>query len=266
MTSFQKAVKYFAIVLSFILITGMVAGVVKGVSVLAKFADLTTSDGRVEDVSGEEIKKIRIKLLRTNLEIVQGDSLNAETDNEDITVKEVFGTLVVEENSKSIVDSLKKSELVLTIPKGYTFKEIKITTGAGRFGAELLNAEKIDLNFGAGAVKIDKIVSSERTEMTGGAGKIEIRDGKTHNLNFDMGVGKLDYRAEITGKSEIDCGMGGVDLILLGGEENYSVDLDKGLGLVSIGGVSYNDGIDYGDGENKLDINGGVGEINVSFE
>ncbi len=266
MTNFQKVVKCFAIVLAFSLIAGMTVGVIRGISAIVKVADLTTSDGKVEDVKEETIKKIRIKLFRTDLVIVEGESFNAETDNDDVTVKEVFGTLVVEENSKSIVDSLKKSELVLVIPKGYTFEEIKITTGAGKFGAELLDAEKIDLNFGAGAVTIDKIVSSERTEMTGGAGKIEIRDGKTHNLNFDMGVGKLDYRAEITGESEIDCGMGGVDLILLGGEENYSVDLDKGLGLVSVNGVSYNDGIDYGDGENKLDINGGVGEIKVNFE
>ncbi len=266
MTNFQKAVKYFAIVLSFALIVGMVAGVVKGVSVLAKLTDLTTSDGKVEVVKEETIKKIRIKLFRTDLVIVEGESFNAETDNDDVTVKEVFGTLVVEENSKSIVDSIKKSKFVLTVPKDYALDQIKITTGAGRFSAQTLNAEKIDLNFGAGEVGIDKIISSEKTEITGGAGKVEIRDGKTDDLDLDMGMGKLYYRAEITGRSELDCGMGDMELILLGGEENYSVDLDKGLGLASINGVSYDDGADYGDGENKLDINGGVGEIKVKFE
>lgn len=266
MTNFQKIVKYLAVLLAVALIAGMAAGVVKGISVIAKFADLTTSDGKVEDVREETVKKIRVKLFRTDLVIVEGESFNAETDNEDVTVKEVFGTLVVEENSKSIVDSIKKSEVVLTVPEGYTLEQIKITTGAGRFTAEVLNAEKIDLNFGAGAVDIDKMISGSKTEITGGAGKVEICDGKTNDLDLDMGVGKLRYRAEITGKSEIDCGMGGMDLILLGGEESYSVDIDKGLGLISINGVSYDDGIDYGDGENKIDINGGVGEIKVKFE
>ncbi len=266
MTTFQKIVKYFAVILAFCIIGGITAGIIKGVTTLAKLADLTTSDGKIEDVNHEEINKIRIKLLRTDLVIKAGDSVNAETDNGDITVKRVFGTLVVEENSKSIIDSLEKTELVLTIPENCVFEEIKITTGAGTFNAELLNAEKIDLNFGAGNVGIDKILSSERTEITGGAGKIEIRDGKTHNLDFDMGLGKLHYRAEITGRSELDCGVGAVEMILLGGEDNYSVDLDKGLGLASINGISYADGIDYGDGENKLDINGGVGDLKVEFE
>lgn len=266
MTNFQKVVKCFAIVLAFSLIAGMTVGVIRGISAIVKVADLTTSDGKVEDVKEETIKKIRIKLFRTDLVIVEGESFNAETDNDDVMVKEVLGTLVVEENSKSIVDSIKKSKLVLTVPKGYALDQIKITTGAGRFSAEVLNAEKIDLNFGAGEVGIDKILSSEKTEITGGAGKVEIRDGKTNDLDLDMGMGKLYYRAEITGKSELDCGMGGMELILLGGEEKYSVDLDKGLGLASINGVGYDDGIDYGDGENKLDINGGVGEIKVKFE
>ena len=266
MTSFQKIIKYLAILLAFCLIGSIAAGVISGVTTLAKLTDLTTSDGKIENVSHEGIKKIRIKLLRTDLVIKAGDTVNAETDNGDITVKKVFGTLVVEENTKSIIDSLEKTELVLTIPENCVFEEIKITTGAGAFNAELLNAEKIDLNFGAGNVGIDKIISTERTEITGGAGKIEIRDGKTHNLDFDMGLGKLHYRAEITGRSELDCGVGAVEMVLLGGEKIYDIDLDKGLGVASINGVSYADGIDYGDGENKLDINGGVGDLKVEFE
>ncbi len=266
MTTFQKIIKYLAVLLAFCIIGGMTVGVIRGVTTLAKLADLTTSDGKIENVQHEEIKKIRIKLLRTDLVIKTGDTVNAETDNGDITVKKVFGTLVVEENTKSIIDSLEKTELVLTIPEECMFEEIKITTGAGTFNAELLNAEKIDLNFGAGNVEIDRMISSERTEITGGAGKIEIRDGKTHNLNFDMGMGKLHYRAEITGRSELNCGVGAVEMILLGGEENYDLDIDKGLGLASINGISYADEVDYGDGENKLDINGGVGELKVIFE
>ena len=266
MTTFHKIVKYFAILLAFCIIGGATFGVIKGATTLAKLADLTTSDGKIEDVKNNGIKKIRIKLLRTDLIIRTGDTVNAETDNGDITVKKVFGTLVVEENSKSIIDSLEKTELILTIPEGCVFEEIKITTGAGAFGAEILNAEKIDLNFGAGNVTIDKMISTERTEITGGAGKIDIRDGKTHNLDLDVGMGKLRYRSEFTGRNDLDCGVGAVEIVLLGGEENYSVDLDKGLGLASINGISYSDEVDYGDGENKLDINGGVGDLKVIFE
>lgn len=267
MTTFQKIVKYFAIALAFAIIAGVLIGVLKGASLLSKFSDFITNDGVVEEIDSlSEMKKLRVNLFRTNLTIVEGDKFHAETDNEDVTVKERFGTLVIEENSRSIVDSVPKTEVVLTVPKGFTFDKVDISTGAGDFFAEYIKAEKIDFDFGAGAVSVDALYASENIEIDGGAGKIEIRGGQTHNLDLDIGVGKLHYRAEITGDSEIDCGVGGVELVLVGGEENYTVEIDKGLGNASVNGKTVDNETVHGSGENKIDIDGGVGDIKVIFE
>lgn len=267
MTTFQKIIKYFAIVLAFAIIAGMLTAVIKGASLLSKFTDITTDDGIVEDIdSSADVKKLRVNLFRTNLTIVEGDKFHAETDNEDVTIKERMGTLVIEENSRSIIDSAPKTEVVLTIPKGYSFRKVDITTGAGEFFAEFVKAENIDFDFGAGEVSVDALYASKSIDIDGGAGKIEIRDGETNNLDLDIGVGKLHYRACITGNSEVDCGVGGVELVLTGGEENYTVSLDKGIGNANINDEIIADGVTHGNGENKIDIDGGIGDIKVIFE
>ncbi len=267
MTTFQKIIKYFAIVFAFAIIAGVLAGVLKGASLLSKISDVTTDDGVVENIdSSVDIKKFRVNLFRTDLKIVEGDKFHAETDNKDVTIKERLGTLVIEENSRSVIDSAQKTEVVLTIPKGYFFGKIDISTGAGEFFAEFIKAENIDFDFGAGEVSVDALYATEKIEIDGGAGKIEIRDGETNNLDLDIGVGKLHYRAHITGDSEVDCGVGGVELVLTGGEENYTVSLDKGIGNASINDEIIADEVTHGSGENKIDIDGGIGDIKVIFE
>ncbi|MBE6756617.1 MAG: DUF4097 domain-containing protein [Ruminococcaceae bacterium] len=267
MTTFQKIVKYFAIALAFAIIAGVLVGVLRGASFLSKISDATTDDGVVEDIdSSADIRKLRVNLFRTNLKIVEGDRFSAETDNKDVTIKERMGTLVIEENSRSVIDSVPETEVVLTVPKGYSFRKIDVSTGAGNFFAEFVKAENIDFDFGAGKVSVDALYATDKIEIDGGAGKIEIRDGETNNLDLDIGVGKLHYRAHITGDSEIDCGVGGVELVLTGGEENYTVSLDKGIGNASINDEIIADGVTHGNGENKIDIDGGIGDIEVIFE
>lgn len=267
MTTFQKIVKCFAIVLAFGIIAGMLIGVLRGASLLSKVSDATTDDGVIENIdSSAGVKKLRVNLFRTNLKIVEGDKFSAVTDNNDVTIKERMGTLVIEENSRSVIDSAPKTEVVLTIPKGYSFRKIDISTGAGDFFAEFVKAENIDFDFGAGEVSVDRIYALDNIEIDGGAGKIEIRDGETNNLDLDIGVGKLHYRACITGHSEVDCGVGGIELVLTGGEENYTVSLDKGIGSASINDEIIADGVTRGNGENKIDIDGGIGDIKVIFE
>ncbi len=267
MTRFQKIIKYLAIALAFSLIFGMLAGVLKGLSLFSKVLDFTGTDGSLEEFEENALPtKLRVDLFRTNLVIVEGKEFSTETNNDDVTVKERLGTIIIEENDRSILESAGKTEVVLTVPKGYVFEKADISTGAGEFDAEILAAERLDLQFGAGAVAIDKLISSEKTEIDGGAGKITVRDGKTHNLSLDMGMGKLDYRAEVTGRSEFDCAVGEIDLTLLGGEESYKVEIDKGMGTAMIKGVTVSSEAVHGNGENEIEIDGGVGNIRIDFE
>ncbi|MBO4992206.1 MAG: hypothetical protein J6E42_08640, partial [Firmicutes bacterium] len=79
------------------------------------------------------------------------------------------------------------------------------------------------------------------------------------------GVGEVNMVSSLKGKSKIDYGVGELNLTLVGEPEDYTISLDKGLGSAIIDGKEMGDGAVYGDGENSVEIDGGIGELNVRW-
>ena len=156
--------------------------------------------------------------------------------------------------------------LTICIPEGIVFNEIDITTGAGRFTAETLSAEVIDFEFGAGEVNIGELNASLEADIEGGAGQIIIGGGRLCDLQLDMGVGELFLVSEIVRSGELNLGVGEVNITLLGGRENYTAELNKGIGSIRFDGDEISKGGDFGNGKNLVEINGGIGSISISFE
>lgn len=80
----------------------------------------------------------------------------------------------------------------------------------------------------------------------------------------DTGMGEFILLARLTGSSKLNHGIGEADISLIGSENDYTVTLDKGIGEATLDGKSVSGGT-YGSGASKLDIDCGVGEINVDF-
>jgi len=80
-----------------------------------------------------------------------------------------------------------------------------------------------------------------------------------------MGVGSVILNLEITGDSEISSGVGEVTLGLVGTSDNYCINVEKGIGKIEIDGEEIKSDTMYGNGLNKLDLNGGIGNIKVDF-
>ena len=59
--------------------------------------------------------------------------------------------------------------------------------------------------------------------------------------------------------------MGELNLTLTGTREDYCITLDKGVGKATLDGVKMSDDVVYGDGENTIEIDGGVGELKIGF-
>ena len=68
----------------------------------------------------------------------------------------------------------------------------------------------------------------------------------------------------LLGECDLKFGVGQSDLILLGGKDSYTVDIEKGVGNITLDGVDVTD-FDNGDGENHIKIEGGIGTINIEF-
>ena len=59
---------------------------------------------------------------------------------------------------------------------------------------------------------------------------------------------------------------GEMNLFLIGSLDDYEISLDKGVGNALIDGYDMKDNDTYGTGINKIDIDGGIGNINIDFE
>ena len=63
----------------------------------------------------------------------------------------------------------------------------------------------------------------------------------------------------------MNCGIGEVAIDLQGGSEIYTLDVEKGIGDISVNGESVSSKTVIGNGENKLSIEGGIGKISINM-
>ena len=124
----------------------------------------------------------------------------------------------------------------------------------------------MSLEFGAGAVEIQNLTATEEAEIEGGVGEINLLSGSLKNLDFDMGVGKLNVTAVLQGKSQLNCGVGEANVTLLGNQEDYTVNVEKGIGQAWIEAQKVENNTTYGIGENKVEVSGGVGSVWITFK
>lgn len=77
----------------------------------------------------------------------------------------------------------------------------------------------------------------------------------------------MELDAEITGNSKIGCGVGATNVVLRGNRDDYRIRAEKGIGAICIGGDIYNssDTKEYGNGKNYLEVEGGIGRIDIDF-
>ena len=94
-------------------------------------------------------------------------------------------------------------------------------------------------------------------------GKTEIKSCEINNLKANLGVGTFDLNGKLTGKSKVDSGVGAININLIDNLENYTIDVSKGLGSVTLDGKKLEMDRIYGTGENYLSVDGGVGEIKI---
>ena len=266
MTSWQKTIKYIAIAFAMLLIVSIIVGIVGTLTSLSFIFGDKDIVGELQTYSiDSDIKELEIDVSAADFVIKTGSDFHVESNHKYLTVEEKNGSLVISEKKRFWGTYSGKVSLELYVPEGTVFEKADIATGAGRVTIETLSAEVLVLNLGAGEVKIDNLIATERAEIDGGAGSITISDGTLRNLDLDMGVGELKLTSKLTGNSDLDFGVGATELVLVGAADDYKIKLDKGLGEAKIDGESISNGGIYGNGENTVDIDGGIGAIKITF-
>ena len=266
MSEWQKAIKYLAMAFAVFLCVSIIGGICAGLAPVLYLVS-GKSEKTVQEqpfaVTGQE-NTLFIEVGAAQLNIREGDAFHVDSNIKNLTVEEKNGSIEIVESASGFPFS-SNARLDVVIPRGKVFEKVDITTGAGEVDIHALSAGTLYLELGAGEVEIDRLTVSSSAKIDGGAGSLSIENADIANLILNMGVGELDLTGRIRGRSELDMGIGESELTLFGSAEEYCITLNKGLGEASIAGKKVKDGTVFGTGENTLDVDGGVGEIRISF-
>ena len=274
MTTLQKVIKYLALAFAIFLTVSIVGGILSAVGLLGSlFSD---DDSEWGDVIGEtktytvssEISDLNIQINAADFYIKEGNSFSVESNLKNLEVDEKNGCLTLKDLTKIKLNGSNAYEnavLTIYVPVGTVFDNVNIKTGAGRFTVDSLSAASIGFELGAGDVTISKLIAEKSANIEGGAGRITISDGAIKNLDLEMGLGQLNLTSALTGDCNLDSGVGEMNVTLLGSKDDYELDIEKGIGNITVDGKNVTDFGSSGNGANEVDIHGGVGAINVRF-
>ena len=280
MRNAQKLIKAFALLLATLIIVGIFTAIIGGVSFLAAVTGAEiggwVSDSSAwtsESYESQMVHELEMSVKATSVKfrlVDDGEPVRVETNNEYVTTWiDMDGRrLNVVEKSHGLFGWGGKGEVIVYVRKNVSFEKVKLEVGAGELDIEKLDAWVLDLDLGAGRTEIRALKVSERATIDGGAGYLAIKQAEMQNAHLELGVGKAEIEAKLRGESKIDSGVGKVELKLVGREQDYSVEVDKGLGSIELNGEKLGDGSVWGTGKNRVDIDSGVGaeEIKVTEE
>lgn len=266
MTTFQKVIKVLAIILGVLIITAIIKVVLTTIGVISGLNYI--NENKYTETFNQEytnINSIELEIDSADIVIKEGNTFSVDAKNvsKRFKSKTSNGKLIIEEKNKKWKKSID-SKVVISIPKTENINELNIENGAGQLSISNLSFGELEISQGAGTLIIENITSN-KTEIEGGAGEIVVNNSTLNDLKLDSGVGSVDIEAKLTGKSEINCGVGAISLNLIGTEEDYTLSIEKGIGSIKIEGVEQKNNTIYGSGLNKIEIEGGVGEIKVDF-
>ena len=212
-----------------------------------------------------EIHSLDIRLNAADFEIVHADKFSVESNLKKLSVYEKNGVLTIVDEAKKTI-SYTDAKLKLYVPKDIVFEEVDIVTGAANLTADSLSANSLELTLGAGNVEFKCLNAFSDIDIEGGAGKITIADGTLNDLELKMGVGEFNLTAALLGNSDLEFGVGESNITLLGSEEDYTLRIEKGIGSITVDGNDVTTFESNGNRDNYVEIEGGVGAINLNFQ
>lgn len=267
MSSAQKVIKYLAIAFAISLIVSIFIGIYQAIGTTYGVLTNSTGEDRPNVNNYPNLSNILIvDIGASQLKIEEGEYLKVESNNKYITSFQENNKLFVKEKSHGIFKTKGNEEVIIYVPKDMIFNKVYISNGAGKINIENITAYDLELELGAGKINIERITTYNSTDIQGGAGEVTINNAKLNNLDLDVGVGKFTLNASITGNSKIDAGVGQLNINLLDSKDNYSIYTETGIGSAKIDGYPVKDESIYGIGNSKIDIEGGIGSINITFK
>lgn len=240
MTTFQKIIKYGALIfagyLCLMIITGMVFGITAMIGITTGI-EMLEENSNSEIVTAWEqeytnISEMDIDLSLCKLDIRKGDTLKVNVSNVSDRFKcEANGNKLKIEDKRLNRNFLNMHNItptvIIYVPENIQFDKVSIDTGVNDTNIEYLKTDKLDV---------------------------------------DMGVGKVILTSEVLKNADIECGVGKLELNLIGKQEDYRINAEAGLGNFEIAGQKVSNHQTFGNGNALIKIEAGIGEVIVNFK
>ncbi len=264
MNTAQKSIKGLAYALAYFLAFVIISSIVATVAALFGVIGLIGGGSKESpvDCSGYE-KCLSISLNFSELEIKKGEELGATAEDSRVEIEKDGNKLVIKDIKKGGFFNRPNRKIAVTVPEDLEFEAVGIGDRGGKIVVEKLTTGELELELGAGETIFEYLTVTNHAKVDAGVGRFEIQDGAIKNADIHLGVGEAKVRSALTGDSKIDAGIGSVKLDLLLPDSAYAVKVDKGIGRITFNGVSAADGSIFGSGDNFVDVDGGIGQIEI---
>lgn len=279
MTSLQRVIKYGAIAFGFYLVFIIISAIIIGITAIFgislginTYKSHSSQDSVVASFNEnfDGVNNLDIKLDVSKLNIKNGDGFRVEVINptNEFYCKMNGDTLKIKDNRKDFTwfdfsDDVIP-EITIYIPEDQNLEKIELEAGVNESYIEKLSANRINIQTGVGKFVADDIVA-DVFKIDGGAGETKIVSSEVGKLELDAGVGKFAINSEVLEEAKIEAGVGQLIINLKGDKDNYKVKTSTGLGSLLVDGKKASDGQVIGDGNSYVQVEAGVGEVQVNF-
>ncbi|WP_373484333.1 DUF4097 family beta strand repeat-containing protein [Acetobacterium sp.] len=281
MNTNQSWIKYLAIAFGLVLALGIISSIVNGGVAIMRGVGLIENKTQIneqgeahfqQDFTGA-LESVFINFNAGNITLQTGDAFRVEGSNVPKSLVATLdnGKLVIEDkgNTNIIPNLIGKNhmpDLLVTIPRDTRLKKLELEIGAGRGELSELITDELTIKQGAGEIVADQLQANSG-KLSGGAGAVHFTDAQLNDFEIDGGVGVIDIQGLVTGDLEINCGVGQTSLDIDASVDNYFITADQGLGPITINDRNISEtGTGSKSAPHRIDIDGGVGPVNLTFK
>ena len=271
MSSGQRITKVIADILAVWLIVCIFSGIGTALLAVIGFSEIKQS---VDNVSGEmeaigisqDIEKVDIDIASASVYIKSGETFACQTNDKGFSFSEKKGKLKIEEKNLKLFSGFGEAIIVITVPEYVILESFKIDSGTGLLSMENISCKKLTVDSGIGETSIEHVTVTEAADIEGGVGDLQIKKGTINILELSVGMGKTELNTHLTGVSEIQGGVGEISMHNTMSAENYTLSVEKGIGEVLVAGEKLKSDKTVGTGSNIINVEGGLGNMNITFE
>lgn len=210
----------------------------------------------------KSVSSLNLNLGAAEVVLIKGKEVSVETrglNKEDLSCScDNDGNLYINNTRKLNINFLSHERnrrivprILITIPDKKEFDCFELRVGAGSFVTK-------DVTFvcNKGLVHVD-------------AGNLVIGSIVGKNISARCGMGNLNISGKLTGKIDVDCGMGAVKFNLEGNKDDYSYDTKVGLGSFRINKDKKSGVCQYKTDDiknNHFSVNVGMGSVIIDVQ